>query len=377
MLARTPLFAESQDKMRSNSEIIVDLNAVQHNYRAIKKAANGVECAPVLKANAYGLGIEKISLALLDAGARTFFVAFLQEGVRLRKILGRTKCVKIYILEGNTRGSEIELLKYSLSPVINSTDQYLSWKSFSKDHPDTESCAIHIDTGMNRLGFGRETHDDLVELVNEGNVKIDLYISHLTSADIKNSKNNCQQLDVFQCVTNKMPKTRRSISNSSGVFLGDKYNFEMIRTGIGLFTSRTDHKSAFGLKPVVQIHARILQIRKIQKGEIVGYAETFVSQKPMKLGTIAIGYADGYPRSASGSPAGVYYNNRKAPLVGRVSMDTIVVDFSDFDNESPTVNEFVEVFSEDQDIDSLAKYANTISNDLLTSFGGRMERLYV
>lgn len=360
-----------------HAQIFVDLTAIRDNYRTLQNMANGAECAPVLKANAYGLGLEPISRALFMAGARTFFVAYLKEAIQLRELFCRTTDVQIYVLEGNPPDSETLFVENNLSPVINCFDQYFRWRNCSLFNAETQPCAIHIDTGMNRLGFGRKEYETLKKCISKDKINIDLYITHLASADESESQQSCSQLNLFQEITDDLPKARRSIANSAGVFLSSEYRYDMIRTGISLYGSNIHTSSPILLKPVVQIRARILQIREIDEGEPIGYGATYISERPMRLGTVSIGYADGFPRSASGSEAGVFYRNQKARLVGRVSMDTIVVDFSEFDKLIPKVNEFVEVFTDDQGIDELARYAGTISNDILISFGNRFEWSYI
>ena len=354
---------------------IVDLSAIRKNYQFLNTISANAECAVVLKANAYGLGISKVAPELYCAGARTFFVAFLSEAIELKSTLGNTVQVKIYVLEGNSPGSESDFNQIQVAPVLNSVDQVKRWNEHQRKNKEVLPCALHIDTGMNRLGLSvSEVKWALESQDSEG---VDLVISHFGSADSPQSQQSAKQLERFVSDSIQKPGLRYSIANSSGMFLGKPFLLDLVRPGASLFGIQPTRCKSNPMQPVITIEARLVQIRKIRAGEPVGYGATFISNKPMRLGTISMGYADGYPRSLSGSNAVAVFNGRKAPLVGRVSMDSIVVDLSDFSNQTPKEGDYLQLISNDFSLDELAVNANTIGNEILTGLGGRLKWKYL
>ena len=357
------------------AKITVDLSAVRYNYSQLNRLSGNAECAVVLKANAYGLSINRVAPELYSVGARTFFVAYLFEAIELKQVLYPFNDVSIFVLEGNAPGTESDFFEYQISPVLNSLDQLSRWETYCQHVSNPGTCAIHVDTGMNRLGL------ELTELASVlSRAKafgLTLIISHLSCADDASSKFNKSQLEKF--VSGRIGNTdiRFSLSNSSGILLGEDYLFDMTRAGVALFGVNPTPENSTTLRPVIKLEARLNQVREINPGQAVGYGAAYISERPMRLGTISIGYADGYQRSLSDSNVGAYYKGEKFPLVGRVSMDSITVDLGDAVDYSPQIGDYLELVNEQFRIEDLAYHAKTIAHEIMTSLGSRLDWQYI
>ena len=352
---------------------LVDLSAVRNNYLLLKQQSGNAECSVVLKANAYGLGLSRIAPELYDAGARTFFVAYLSEALQLKNCLSKNGDYRIFVFEGPALQSESDYTDNDILPVINSMEQVNRWRSHLENLNYRYPCALHVDTGMNRLGLSLEEFDGLAENLDDLNVE--LLISHLSCADTPGSAQNERQLRKFKTAGSAHSSSQFSLANSSGIFLGPKFHFDLVRPGISLFGGSPDLEQPNPMHPVLTIQARLNQIRHIQAGEPIGYGASFVSEKPMCLGTLSMGYADGYPRSLSDSGAIARYNGRSAPVVGRINMDSIVVDLSEFGIHCPKPGEYMNLVDSEFTVDDIARAANTISYEILTRLAGKNGRL--
>jgi len=357
------------------SRLTIDLGAVRRNYRRLLERLGGVACAGVVKADGYGLGAERVAPALWAEGCRVFFVATLDEAVRLRPVVpDATVCC----LNGLLPGTEAVFDEHRIVPVLNALEQIARWRTFGGRSGRQLPAILHVDTGMNRLGLGDDEWTSVLETpgVLDG---IDwLYlISHLASADDPDDPMNARQLAGFQqirqCLPRRMPA---SFANSSGIFLGSGYHFDLARPGIALYGGRPNARGPNPLECPIRIEGRILQVRTVPASTGVGYGSSWTSPRESRIATVAAGYADGYLRSLSGVGT-VALGGRSCPVVGRVSMDLITVDVTDAPPAGATPGAFVEVLGPTVTPDDAADVAGTIGYELLTSLGRRYVRHYV
>jgi alanine racemase len=353
-----------KNPLATTLELHVDLDACLQNYNWFCEQSLRAQTAAAVKADAYGLGMAKIAPILQSAGCKTFFVAHLGEAVILRKILGQE--ADIYVLHGLCPADTQVFKDHNLRPVINSDNQLRSWLKSGNDMP----CALHIDTGINRLGIAF----DKIKLSNTKNLNLSLLMSHLACASTPDHKQNKLQLQRFKQVIEQFPDIPCSLANSAGILLGSDYHFSITRPGIGLYggTPFDAGISAPQLTPVARLRAPILQIKSVKSGDAIGYGARFVTEKPMKIAIISYGYADGLFRSV-GPGANGWINGQAAPLLGRVSMDLMAVDLSNLDHQVKD-NDFVEFFG--YDLNDFSRACATIPYEILTSIGNRVSRIY-
>lgn len=355
--------------------VTVDLGALAANWRSLAALAPGAATAAVVKADAYGIGLEPALRTLAAAGCRTFFVATAEEGITARAHLPKAT---IYILDGLPQRGAARLSALALRPVLGSAPELAEWAAFRRDG-GAGAAALHVDTGMNRLGLSigdattLATDKELVRLIAPT-----LLMSHLACADTPVHPLNATQLGRFRTMRAAFPVVPASLANSAGIQLGTDYQFDLTRPGIMLYGGRGDLTKP-ALRPVVTVEARVLQVRDVAPGEPVGYGATERVRRRSRLATVGIGYADGYHRRAGASEgrrgAQTFVHGRLAPLVGRVSMDLVVIDVTDIPNVER--GDFVELFGRHMPVDAVAERAGTISYELLTQLSRRAERRYV
>ena len=359
-----------------NTFLDINLKAINLNYQIIKKKINkSCVIAASVKADAYGLGANKIVSELIKNGCSNFFVATTSEAIVLRKL---NKKIKIYILNGLVVNNIRLIKKYNLIPVINNLLQLKNIEKFQKKNNYKLKIALQFDTGMSRLGFDRaETNlilNDKKKLIRRSDVA--LVMSHLACADNKHSKKNFDQLKKFKKIIKFFPEAKYSLSNSAGILLGKKYHFDMVRPGISLFGGHCQIKGNNQYKNVISLKAKIIQIRTIEKNETVGYGATFKAKKNMIIGTIPIGYADGFNRLFSNNYS-ILINDSKAKFVGRISMDLITIDLTNIKNLNKVQDEEIEIIGNRYNINDIAKLINTIPYEILTNLGKRYQRRYI
>ena len=320
----------------------------------------------MVKADAYGLGLPRVAPVLAEAGARTFFVARLAEGVALRQLLPGAE---IAVLSDTVEGYEASYRDHDLLPVLNSVHDVDVWIRVGGG-----PCVLQIDTGMSRLGLAASEWSDVATRLGMlGDVRV--LMSHLACADDPGDPLNERQRATFvEALDVLRPSGRRSLANSSGIFLGTPYHFDLARPGMALYGLNPTPGKPNPMQPAVSLRARILQVRRVDTKVAVGYGSTAFAGPSAKLITVAIGYADGFHRSLSES-GHVVVDGTHLPIVGRVSMDTIVIDASKT-RETLRSGEWVEVLGPGQDADDLAREAGTIGYEILTSLGRRLRREY-
>jgi alanine racemase len=359
--------------------LTIDLAALRANWRKLNEAAGQAECAGVIKADAYGLGLEEIARALGDAGCSTFFVATLAEASRVRYV---HPAATIYVLDGLLPGSAAFYAGFDLRPCLSSLAEIREWAAFCDATGRRLRAAVHIDTGMNRLGLPVEEAGALAaERALFERFELALVMSHLACADEQMHPMNAAQRARFENLRAMLPPAPASLANSGGVFLGSDYHYDLVRPGIAIYGGRAFQGLPNPMQWVVRLQARILQVRQLSAGEPIGYGATFHTERPARVATLACGYADGFLRALSGTavkpgPVG-FIGDYPVPVVGRVSMDLITVDVSDVPPELAQRGVWVEVMGARTTIDDLTDLAGTIGYELLTRLGRRVHRVYL
>ena len=354
--------------------LTVRLGAIAGNYHILRRLAVAASVAAVVKADGYGLGAKMVAGALAGAGCDSFFVARLQEGMALRPLLPKAR---IFVLDGATPDAAAALVAHNLIPVLNSLDQIAVWAAAAKAARRSLDAAIHIDTGMNRLGLSSA---ELAVLAAEWRTRLSdlnlvLLMSHLACADDlgPGAAMNRQQLDRFRAALAMLPPAPASLAASSGIFLGKDYHFDLVRPGISLWgVGPKGRKNP--MKTVAVLTARVLQTRRIDKGESVGYAATFRAKRPTMLATVALGYADGIMRAASNRGFAALRDAR-VPYAGRVSMDLLTLDVTDM-AEAPGIGDVAELFGDNITLTEAAGYCATNEYEVLTGLSPRIPRHY-
>lgn len=352
--------------------LTVDLDALAHNFAALRALAGTAEVAPVVKADAYGLGVLPCARRLRAEGASSFYVARVAGGELLREALGPEPV--IYVLDGALPGTEARLADAALTPVLSSLAQVESWSARAAGTGRLPA-ALHIDTGMNRLGLRPEEAEALAGAPGRLNrIDVGLVISHLACADEPGHPMNARQLAAFQAAAALFPEARASLANSAALLLGDDYLFGHVRPGIGLYSGGLAGAPDPRFKTVATLEAPILQVRTVPPGEAVGYGAAYIADRPVRVAVVAAGYADGVLRSSSPGGFAVLAGERR-PLLGRVSMDLIAIDVTDCDAAVPGA--MVELFGAGLPVDEVATAAGTIGYEILTRIGPRAERRYL
>jgi alanine racemase len=339
--------------------LTIDLDALTANWRALDAASGqGVETAAVIKAGAYGLGAARVGRALARAGARRFFVAVTEEAAALREALGPGP--EINVFSGHMAGDTDRIHDLQLTPMINSIDQMLRHVEALPGHP----FGVQLDSGMNRLGMEPAEWAALRDIALEQNIT--LIMSHLACADEPDHPMNAAQLSSFRAMTDGID-VRRSLSATGGILLGPAYHFDLTRPGIGLYGGAPFDRA----QPVAHVSLPVIQTRLVEAGETVGYGNSWTAPQPIRLATVAAGYADGIHRALSRGLV-LYAGDTPCPVRGRVSMDLITVDITHL----PEVPQALDLLNHVQTVDVLADGAGTIGYEILTSLGSRYQRRY-
>jgi alanine racemase len=357
--------------------LTVDLDAIVANWRKLEKSAVPAECAAVIKADAYGCGLDPVARALATAGCKTFFVATLDEARAARAVL---PSATIYVLDGFFQNCGDAYAVIDARPVIGDLNELAEWDVFCRRSGWAGGAAIHIDTGMNRLGLTIAEAQGIVPRINAGDHGITLVMSHLASAEALNHPLNARQLAAFREIASLFSGVPASLSNSSGVFLGAPFQFDLVRPGAALYGVNPTPEADNPMQGVVDLKARIVQIRNVEKGESVGYGGTWTARRPTRLAIVSAGYADGYFR-AGGSNDGTrgaeaVVAGKRCPVAGRISMDLLAVDVTDLDKNAARRGHMVTLIGEGITVDELAHHFGTIGYEVLTSLGRRYARVY-
>src|ERR1700760_4764865 len=358
--------------------LTVDLDAIVANWRKLEKTAVPAECAGVIKADAYGCGAVPVAKALANAGCKTFFVATLDEASAGRAPVPAS--APLYVLNGFFQNCGEAYAKIDVRPVSGDLNELSEWDVFCRRSGWSGGAAIHIDTGMNRLGLTLVEANGIVPRINAGDHGITLVLSHLACAESLNHPLNAKQVAAFREIASNYSGVPASLSNSSGIFLGPKFQFDMVRPGAALYGINPTPEADNPMQPVVDLKARIVQLRNIEKGDSVGYGGTWSARRPTKLAIVSAGYADGYFR-AGGSNDGtrgaeVVVAGKRCPIAGRISMDLMAVDITDLEKNAARRGHMATLIGEGITIDELAHHFGTIGYEVLTSLGPRYARVY-
>ena len=370
---------DTPDPAAYGATLTIDLAALVSNWRLLGRRP-GTEPGAVVKADAYGIGIEPAVTALARAGCRNFFVAHLSEGVRARKVAPEAT---VYILNGLLPGSCGLYAEHALSPVLGSHEELLEWASFRQTGAKVRPAALHVDTAMNRLGLWP---GEGLNLAREKSgviaaADIGLVMSHFASSEDEADPANARQIAAFAEIAAAFPGLPASLKNSSGHFLKDCPSYQLTRPGYALYGGNPTPGKPNPMQPVVGLEATIIQTRVVEAGTQVGYNGRWTAGSRRKLATICLGYADGYPRNASwtdtATGGSALVSGVTCPFVGSVSMDLIIIDVTEAPEGSAVRGAPVTLIGGPLDLEAVGAGARTIGYEILTSLGRRYRRRYV
>ena len=352
----------------ATAHLTIDLGALRANWRSLAQKVGAAECAAVVKADGYGVGLEAATRALLAEGCRTFFVARLSEGVRAR---GVAPAAAIYVLDGLTKGTAPVLRTHNLRPVLSAMEDVREWRAAGP-------AALHFDTGMNRLGLSLdEAHIAQAAMGDQTH----LVMSHFTSSEHADSPHNREQITRFARLSEMIQGASLSLCNSSGIFLPSRPWNHLVRPGYALYGGNPTPRRPNPMRPVVTLEATIVRVREAATGETVGYNRVWTARRPSRIAIVGLGYADGVPRGALGTDeragAEVLVGGVRCPIVGRVSMDLIAVDATDAPIVDVARGAPVEFLGATIGVDEFGERAGTIGYEILTNLGRRASRRYV
>src|SRR6201747_2797189 len=357
--------------------LTVDLDAIVANWRKLEKTAVPAECAGVVKADAYGCGADQVARALANAGCKTFFVATLDEA---RVVRSAVPAAAIYTLDGFFQNTGDSYCEIGCKPVIGDLNGRAEWDVFCRRSGWTGGAAIHIDTGMNRLGLTVAEAQGIIPRINAGDHGITLVMSHLACAESLNHPLNAKQVATFREIASLYSGVPASLSNSSGIYLGGQFQFDLARPGAALYGINPTPEADNPMQPVVNLQARIVQLRTIERGDSVGYGATWAARRATKLALVSGGYADGYCRAASANDgtrgAEVVVAGKRCPVAGRISMDLMAIDVTDLPDKTARRGHMATLIGEGITVDEVAHHFGTIGYEVLTSLGKRYARIY-
>jgi alanine racemase len=374
-----PTSSERNEGASETAILTIDLDALAANYRRLRDLAASAECAAVVKADAYGLGMAQAAPALARAGCRTFFVATLGEATALRALLPGAI---IYVFSGLMPGTSELYRAADLRPVLNSADEIREWATFCSGRGEQLRCAVHIDSGINRLGLSADEVDQVAEARDLWQVMtLSLVMSHLACADEPDHPKSEAQRKKFDRLRARLPSALASLANSAGILLGPDFAYDLVRPGIALYGGHPRRHGKNPFRPVVHLEGRILQVRQVAPGETVGYGATHTLKRASRVATVSVGYADGFFRSLSHKDGQegfvVYLGPHAAPILGRVSMDLITVDVTAVPQDISGRGAWVELIGPNAPAQTMAHHAGTIDYEVLTNLGRRAFRRYL
>jgi alanine racemase len=354
--------------------LTIDLAALAANWRLLRDKVQPAECAAIVKADAYGIGLEPAVTALTKAGCRTFFVAHVSEALRVRAI---DRSCNLYLLNGLVPGSSEALAGNDIRPVLSSPSEIEEWAAFSQSRGGGLPAAIQFDSGINRLGIPIDQIERVRPLFNA--FEPALLMSHFAESEIVSSRNGAQ-IAAFERVRAALPNIPTSICNSSGIFLHERPFFDLVRPGYALYGGNPTPSAPNPMRSVVALQARVLQVRDVAAGERVGYGGEWSAPRASRLATLSIGYGDGLPRSGTAIGHGgieAVIARRRCPFVGRLSMDLSIVEVTYLPDGAVRRGDFAEILGDTIGIDELGRKSGTIGYEILTRLGHRYARRYV
>jgi alanine racemase len=357
--------------------LTIDLAAIAANWQALARQLMAVECTAVVKANAYGLGLKPVVTALARTGCKTFFVADLAEA---RTVRAGAPQATIYVLHGFTLEGADAFIELGVRPVINSMTELAEWDTFVAARGWQGGAALHVDTGMHRLGVSPEEAAALAPRVHTANHGIALLLSHLACAELPDHPLNAIQLKMFRELRTLYAGIPASLANSSGIFLGDAAHFDLARPGAALYGINPTPSRPNPMKSVAELAGRILQIRSVGRDQTIGYGAAWTARRNSRIAVVALGYADGLLRAGSGSderPGGSgIVAGKRCPIVGRISMDLLALDITDLPDGAVRRGDLATLIGGELSIDDVAAAAGTIGYEILTRLGPRCHLIY-
>jgi len=357
--------------------LTVDLSAIEANWRALSRRATPSECGAVIKADGYGCGIDPVARKLFRAGCRTFFVADLAEAKTTRDAAPEAA---IYVLSGLMPKSASAFADLRARPVIGSLVELAEWDAFCNANQWRGGAALHVDTGMNRLGISANEAAALAPRIRSENHGITLLISHFACSELPEHPLNDRQIKLFREVRMLYRGIPSSLANSSGIFLGSAAHCDMVRPGVALYGVNPTPGKSNPMRPVIELQARILQVRGVPRGETVGYDAQWTAKRATRVAVVAVGYADGFMRAAGSSDetpgASAIVAGQRCPIAGRISMDLMAIDITDLPDNAVRRGDLATLIGHEISVDDLASAAGTIGYEVLTSLGRRYHRVY-
>jgi len=357
--------------------LTINLSAIEANWKELGRRAMPSECAAVIKADGYGCGLEQVARTLTDAGCKTFFVADLGEARRVRNVVA---VPAIYVLNGLLPGTTTAYADINARPVIGSLVELAEWDAFCAANQWHGGAALHVDTGMNRLGISADEAAALAPRIRAENHGITLLMSHLVCSEQPEHPLNEKQIQLFRDVRLLYRGIPGSLANSSGIFLGSSAHCDVVRPGAALFGVNPTPGHSNPMRPVVELHAHVVQVRTVPKGETIGYNAAWTAKHATRVAIVTVGYADGYPRAASATDsapgAEAIVAGVRCPLAGRVSMDLLAIDITALPDHTVRRGDLVTLIGGGIGVDDLATAAGTIGYEVLTSLGNRYHRIF-
>jgi len=379
-MTRSETASERQNQLgdpETGGTLVIDLNAIEENFHTLTRLLPASECAAVVKANAYGLGLEPVTAKLAHAGCRTFFVADLAEARRVRA------CVRdaaVYVLNGFSVEAAAVFAEINVQPVINTLPELTEWDAFVAADGWRGGAAIHVDTGMNRLGISVAEAAALASRLRDESRGFTLLMSHLACAELPDHPLNASQIRQFRELRLLYRGVPASLANSSGIFLGEQAHFDMVRAGAALYGINPKPGRANPMRSTIELSGRILQLRQIRQGETVGYGGAWTARRPSRLAVASIGYADGLLRAASGSDdkrgTSAVIAGKRCPIAGNISMDLACIDVTALADDEVRRGDFAIFIGEQITLEEVAESAGTIGYEILTRLAPRCHLVY-
>ncbi len=352
---------------------LIDLKALADNYQILCERAKPAEVGAAVKANAYGLGLEPVARTLFQNGCRAFFTASFGEALAVRAALPRAT---VAVLNGLTPQEFAEAIARTIMPVINDLGALQAWQLCARQRGEKLAAFVHLDTGMNRLGLSPEEQDLLAaDPARLDGIAVRAWISHLACADEADHPKTPEQRRAFQAILKRLPEAPASLANSSGIFWGQEYVFDLVRPGAALYGINPTPSRPNPMRGVVTLRAPILQVRGVDAPMTVGYGATHAIAGKGRVAAVALGYADGFRRSL-GNKGQARIGDYLVPVIGRISMDLITLDVSAVPDRVAHPGAMVELIGPHCTVDQIAADAGTIGYEILTGLGPRIERVY-
>lgn len=373
--AAPPTEPDTRADERAGALLTVNLDAIAENYGRLRALLRpGAQCAGVVKADGYGCGAIKVAKRLFAEGCRVFFVARADEGFALKPHLPEAE---VCVLDGLLPGLVNDYAEAGIVPVLNDPGQVEAWTAYCAANEYSPPVVVHVDTGMNRLGLAAADALALAEDTDVLRAFSDvLVMSHLVLSEEPEAPINAAQLAAYERVRARFPKAKSSLANSSGIFLGPAYHFDLARPGYALYGGNPTPGKPNPMRHAVQLLARIIAVREVDNAGTVGYGATARIGAGGRIATIAVGYADGYLRSLS-NRGEAWIGPHRVPLIGRVSMDLVTLDVSSVPPDACQVGDFAELIGAHVEVDAIADRAGTNGYEILTSLGPRYHRAYL